>query len=137
MSRWRSARSILCATALVATHGCATLPKISTTTHCGPGWQPAVRIQAVDKRGQIIPDAEVTVVSDDRSTRYRSWTSSLGQARFALPPGSYSIGIGQHGKWQAARRSVKMHPDCQVEMHATLIPYEIFPLDGPVSRRTR
>ena len=137
MRRWRSARSIFCATALVASQGCATLPKISMTTNCGAGWQPALRIQAVDKRGEIIPYAEVTVLSDDRSTGYKTWTSSLGEARFALQPGSYAIGIGEHGSWQYARRSFKMRPDCQVDMQAQLIPDEINPNDGPGLRRTR
>ncbi len=137
MPHWRSTRSILCATALVASPGCATLPKIAATTNCGAGWQPAVRIQATDNRGEIIPYAQVTVVSDNRSTSYKTWTSSLGEARFALPPGSYSLAIGQHGTWQAANRSFKMHRDCQVDMRATLIREEIFPLDGPVVRRAR
>ena len=137
MPHWRSARSILCATALVASPGCATLPKISMTSNCGAGWQPAVRIRAVDKRGEIIPYAEVTVISDDRSTGYKTWTSSLGEARFALAPGSYRLSVDQHGQWQGASRSFTMHRDCQVDMQAQLIPHDIFPLDGPVVRRTR
>jgi len=130
-------RSILCAIAFVASQGCATLPRISTTTNCGAGWQPAVRILAVDKRGNLIPYAEVSVISDDRSTGYRTWTSSLGEASFPLAPGSYRVGIGLHGKWRAASRSFKMHRECQVDMQARLIPDEVFPLDGPLFRRTR
>ena len=129
MPHWRS---ILCATAVVTSQGCASLPKISMTTNCGAGWQPAVRIQAIDKRGEIIPYAEVTVSRDDRSARYKTWTSSLGEARFALPPGSYRIGIDQNGEWQGASRTFKLRRDCQVDMQARLIPDEIFPLDGPL-----
>ena len=138
MPRWRSTGSILCATGILVSHACATLPKVSITTQCGPDWQSAVRIQAVDSRGQIVPYASVSVVSDNRSMRYRTWTNSHGEARFPLQPGSYTIGIGDdYGQWQVARRSFKIPRDCQVDMQARLIRHEINPDDGPALRRRR
>ena len=133
MPTWRS---IPCAVAFLASQACATLPKISMTTHCGAGWQPAVRIQSIDKRGASLPYVPVWVRSDDRPI-YHTWTSSLGEARFALQPGSYRVSVGEEGQWRYAIQSFKIQPDCQVEMQARLIPHEIFPLDGPVVRRTR
>ena len=137
MPRFRSARSIFCASGILVSQACATLPRVSMTTRCGPAWEPAVQIRALDSRGQIVPYVPVSVVSDNRSVRYQTWTNSHGEARFPLQPGSYAIGVGEHGQWQYARRSFEMLRDCQVEMQAQLIPYEVNPNDGPTLRRTR
>jgi hypothetical protein len=136
MSGWRSTRSILFVGALLASQACATLPRVAMTTQCGSKWTPAVRIHAVDSRGQIVPYVDVNVFSDDRAI-YKTWTSSLGEARFALQPGSYRISVGQDGQWRYAIRSFTVPRDCEVEMRAQLTKHEIFPLDGPLFRSTR
>ncbi len=120
----------------LAASACAPLPRISTSHVCNGNTPSQLVVRAVDEAGKDVPFAPVLVVSDDRSTRVATSTSSLGAVKLTLRAGSYRVTVGDSaGDWQRAARTFDLRPGCTVTAHAELVRYEIDPVDTPLSKR--
>lgn len=86
----------------------------------------------MDTKGNVIPYLTVFAQTIDGSQRSKTRTSSLGNARLPLSPGSYRVTIGDGAfRWQGARKYVDVRPSCTLALKATLVPYEINPRWSP------
>ena len=122
----------------LVTAACATLPRVSTSTDCQAGATPSLIVRAFDASGKDVGFAPVAVTADDRSSRVVTETSSAGNVRLTLSPGSYSVAVGDNvGNWQRVRAPVRMRPGCVVTARAQLVPYEIDPNETRLRDRVR
>ena len=112
---------------LATTSGCASAPRLSTSTTC-TGTAAGLVVQTVDRTGKQIAFAPVSVTTGNRVTRVVTETNSAGRLALALEPGAYSLVLGDNvGEWQSVRAPIRLRPGCVVTARAKLTRHEINP----------